>query len=305
MTSRPASSIGRPPLRFGLFIGQAGKPWSQVLDEFLLAEELGFDHGWLVDHLTPTDGPDDVPILEAWTLLAALAARTSRLMLGVLVTNNLFRNPALLAKQAATVDRISDGRLILGLGSGWFEPEHRRYGFAFPPAPERVDRFEEAVQVIRSLLGGGRSTYRGRFYTLDDAPFEPAPVSPDGIPLLIAAHRPRMLGIAARHADIWDTFPQLPGAATERVDDDVASQASRFERAVREAGRDPATIRRSTWVGGETGTTVPAYTDFVQRHRALGFTDLTIGLPPPASFDTLRQIARTVLPALREERVPA
>ena len=302
MTGAPTATT--LPLRFGLFIGQAGKSWSQVLDEFLLAEELGFDHGWLVDHLTPTDGPDDVPILEAWTVLAALAARTTRIGLGVLVTNNLFRNPALLAKQAATVDRISDGRLILGLGSGWFEPEHRAYGFAFPPPAERVDRFEEAVEVVRALLAGGRPTYRGRYYTLDDAPFEPGPVSPGGIPLLIAAHRPRMLRIAGRHADIWDTFARLPGAATERVEDDLASQAARFEQAAREAGRDPATIRRSTWVGGETATSVDAYTDFVRRHRALGFTDLTTGLPAAAHVDTLREIAGGVLPALREERVP-
>jgi alkanesulfonate monooxygenase SsuD/methylene tetrahydromethanopterin reductase-like flavin-dependent oxidoreductase (luciferase family) len=293
--------MSRPPLRFGLFLGQSGKTWPQVADAFRRAEDLGFDHAWLVDHLIPTDGPDDVQILEAWTLLGALAARTERLTLGTLVTNNLFRNPALLAKQAATVDAISGGRLILGLGSGWFEREHRAYGFEFPAAGERVDRFEEAIHVVRALHAGGRSTFRGRFYRLDDAPFAPLPASPGGIPLLIAAHRPRMLAIAARHADIWDTFPETAGAATEGVAEGVAAQAARFEAAVVSAGRDPSSIRRSTWIGGRLASSVEAYEDFVRRHHRLGFTDLTIGLPDGANERVLRDIAGRAIPALRAE----
>jgi len=140
--------------RFGLFLGQAGKEWARILDEFSMGDELGFDHAWLVDHLTPTDGSRQLAILEAWTLLGAVAARTETIGLGVLVTNNLFRNPALLLKQAVTVDRISGGRVILGLGAGWFAEEHHRYGFAFPPAAERVERLEEAVRLCRALLDG-------------------------------------------------------------------------------------------------------------------------------------------------------
>jgi alkanesulfonate monooxygenase SsuD/methylene tetrahydromethanopterin reductase-like flavin-dependent oxidoreductase (luciferase family) len=293
--------MNRPPIRFGLFLGQSGKTWSQVADSFRLAQDLGFDHAWLVDHLVPTDGPDDAEILESWTLLGALAARTEGLTLGTLVTNNLFRNPALLAKQAATVDRISNGRLILGLGSGWFEHEHKAYGFGFPSAGERVDRFEEAVQVVKMLLAGGRSTFRGRFYNLDDAPFAPLPSSPKGIPLLIAAHRPRMLTLAARHADIWDTFPEVPGAATQGVTEGVAAQAARFDTAVKAAGRDPLSIRRSTWIGGDIARSVAAYEDFVRRHHRLGFTDLTIGIPAGADQRVLRDIAMRAIPALRAE----
>jgi Coenzyme F420-dependent N5,N10-methylene tetrahydromethanopterin reductase and related flavin-dependent oxidoreductases len=113
-TDRPAA----PGPRFGLFLSQANKPLSQVYDEFQMAEDLGFDHAWLVDHLVDTDGPPDHPCLEAWALLAALAARTSRIRLGVLVTSNTFRHPAVLLKGAVTVDHISGGRLILGLGTG-------------------------------------------------------------------------------------------------------------------------------------------------------------------------------------------
>src|SRR5215207_9950617 len=142
-----------------------------MLDDFTLAEELGFDHAWLVDHLLDTDGPPEHPCHEAWTLLAALAARTSRIRLGVLVSSNTFRHPAVLLKEAVTVDHVSGGRLILGFGTGWHEDEHRRYGITLPPPPERVDRFEEAVELITRLQEEPRVTFRGRFYGADDAVF--------------------------------------------------------------------------------------------------------------------------------------
>src|SRR4051794_19957709 len=132
-------SPAEPDLRFGLFLSQASKPWSQVLDEFQMAEEFGFDNAWLVDHLVDTDGGPDDGCLEGWTLLAAIAARTSRIRLGILVSSNTFRNPALLLKEAVTVDHISDGRVELGLGTGWHEDEHRRFGIDLPEPKERVD----------------------------------------------------------------------------------------------------------------------------------------------------------------------
>ena len=120
-------------LRFGLFLSQARKSWDQVLDDFLEAEELGFDHAWLVDHLVDTDGAPEDGCHEAWTLLAAIAAKTTRIRLGVLVSSNTFRHPAILLKEAVTVDHISGGRLVLGIGTGWHEDEHRRYGIDLPP----------------------------------------------------------------------------------------------------------------------------------------------------------------------------
>src|SRR5450759_1589415 len=154
--------------RFGLFMSQAGKHWSQVLDELVMADELGFDTAWLVDHLVDTDGPPESPCLEAWTLLAAIAARTSRIRLGVLVTSNTFRNPSLLLKEAVTVDHVSGGRLILGMGTGWHADEHRRYGFDLPAPAERVDRLEEAVEMVVRLMTEPRVTFEGRHYRLDD-----------------------------------------------------------------------------------------------------------------------------------------
>ena len=164
-----------------------------MLEEFLEAEELGFDHAWLVDHLVDTDGRPEDGCLEAWTLLAAIAASTKRIRLGVLVSSNTFRHPAILLKEAVTVDHISGGRLILGIGTGWHEDEHRRYGIDLPPAPERVDRFEEAVKVISLLMAQERTTFQGRYYQIDDARLEPRPLQQPRIPILIAAHRPRML----------------------------------------------------------------------------------------------------------------
>ena len=218
--------------RFGLFMSQANKPWTQVRDEFQAADELGFDTAWLVDHLVDTDGPPEHPCLEAWTLLAALAASTTRIRIGVLVTSNTFRHPSILLKEAVTVDHVSDGRLILGLGAGWHEDEHRRYGLPLPPPPERVDRLAEAVEIAVRLQEEPRLTYHGRFYDLEDAAFEPRPVQQPRIPLLIAAHRPRMLRLAARWADQWDTFPELQGAATEGVTTSVGERLRRIAETV-------------------------------------------------------------------------
>lgn len=287
--------------RFGLFLSQANRSWDEVLDSFLLAEELGFDHAWLVDHLLDTDGPPSHPCHEAWTLLAAIAARTERIRLGVLVTSNTFRHPAILAKEAVTVDHISQGRLILGLGAGWHEGEHHRFGIDLPPPAERVDRLEEAIQIITALMSSERTTFEGRHYHLDDAPLEPKPLQQPRIPLLIAAHRPRMIRLAARYADQWDTFPELPGSATDGVTEGIDERVRRFDAACRDAGRNPASIRRSTWAGAEVGASEGAYVDFVRHHRGLGFTDFMTVLPGPSDLATLRRIARARIPELRAE----
>jgi alkanesulfonate monooxygenase SsuD/methylene tetrahydromethanopterin reductase-like flavin-dependent oxidoreductase (luciferase family) len=288
------------PLGFGLFISQARKSWDEVLDAFVLAEELGFDHAWLVDHLVDTDGPPTNPCHEAWTLLAAIAARTSRVRLGVLVSSNTFRHPAVLLKQAVTVDHISAGRLTLGIGTGWHEDEHRRYGIPLPPPAERVDRLEEAVRIAHLLMGQERSSFAGRYYQLDDARLEPRPVQSPRIPILIAAHRPRMLRIAARYADQWDTFATLPGTATDGMTDDPAARIRALDAACREVGRDPSEIRRSTWAPVEVLASEATYEHYVRSHQAAGFTDFATVLPDAAGMPLLRRIARDVVPALRE-----
>ena len=286
-------------LRFGLFLSQARRDWDHVLDEFLEAEELGFDHAWLVDHLVDTDGGPEDGCLEAWTLLAAIAAKTKRIRLGVLVSSNTFRHPAILLKEAVTVDHISGGRLILGIGTGWHEDEHRRYGIELPPAPERVDRFEEAVEMITLLMAQERTTFTGVHYRLDDARLRPPPVQRPRIPILIAAHRPRMLRLAARYADQWDTFAAMPGTATDGVEADLAARIAQLDAECLAIGRDPAEIRRSTWATAEVLRSTDAYLEFVRRHRALGFTDFTTVRPDPEDRDVLRAVALDIIPAIR------
>jgi probable F420-dependent oxidoreductase len=169
----------------------------------LQAEAAGFDSVWLYDHLIfrfpdqPTSG-----IWEAWTVLAALAEATSRVELGTLVICTPLRNPAILAKMAVTVDEISGGRLILGLGAGWHQPEFDAFGVPFD---HRVDRLEEALQIIAPLLRTGRVTFKGTYYSAIDCEIVPAGPRPSGPPILIAAFGPRMLRLTARYADCWNT----------------------------------------------------------------------------------------------------
>jgi alkanesulfonate monooxygenase SsuD/methylene tetrahydromethanopterin reductase-like flavin-dependent oxidoreductase (luciferase family) len=293
-------TMASPTIRFGLFLSQANKPLSRVYDEFQMAEDLGFDHAWLVDHLVDTDGPPDHPCLEAWTLLAAIAARTQRIRLGVLVTSNTFRHPAVLLKAAVTVDHISGGRLILGLGSGWHADEHRRYGIDLPEPAERIDRFAEAVELISLLMSQPRTTFNGRHYRLDDAPLEPRPVQQPRIPILIAAHRPRMIRLAARFADQWDTFAAMPGTATDGVTADIEERIRSLDEACRTIGRDPAEIRRSTWTTAAAVESDAAYADFVNRHRRLGFSDFSVVPPAVGAEAALRRVAEDVIPELRD-----
>lgn len=300
MTGPVSAAVGAPEARFGVHLDQRGKSWPQIMDEFQTADDLGFDTAWLSDHLLNTDGGEERPILEAWTSLAAIAALTSRIRLGVLVTSNTFRHPALLAKQAVTLDHISKGRLILGLGAGWREDEHRRYGLAFPQASVRVDRLEESVRILHALMGQKLTTFSGDHYDLADAPLEPKAIQQPRIPILIAAHKPRMIGIAARYADQWDTYATQAGTSTSTTREDLGSRVDRFEAACRDAGRDPSGIRRSTTPVGNVFSSESAYVDFVHRSRMLGFTDF-IAEPAPGFGRQVRDIAERTIPALRAE----
>jgi len=196
------------------------------------AEAVGFDSLWLGDHLLydlpggVTRGP-----WEAWTALAALAAATERVELGPLVASTSFHAPAMLAKQAATVDAISGGRLIVGLGAGWNEREYRAFGF---PYDHRVSRFEEAFTIIRGLLRGGRVDFDGAYYRVEDCVLDPGPARPGGPPLMLGSASPRMMRIGLPHADAWNVwwsdYGNTPGgfaAVRDRVDE-AAVQAGRM-----------------------------------------------------------------------------
>jgi alkanesulfonate monooxygenase SsuD/methylene tetrahydromethanopterin reductase-like flavin-dependent oxidoreductase (luciferase family) len=216
--------------------------WTDLRAIALRAEELGFDSAWYGDHLLyrrPGDDRARGP-WEAWTVLAGLAEATSRITLGPLVAATAFHAPAMLAKQAATVDEISGGRLVLGLGAGWNETEFAAFGFPFD---HRIGRFAEAFTIIRTLLREGAIDFAGEFFTARDCELVPRP-RPGGPPLLIGSSGPRMLEIAAPHVDSWNAWFDAFGNRPEGI----APLRERVDAAALAAGRDPAAIERTVAV---------------------------------------------------------
>jgi probable F420-dependent oxidoreductase len=200
------------------------------------AEAANFDSIWLYDHLLyrwpeqPTLG-----IWECWSILSALAEATERVEIGTLVLCNSFRNPALVAKMAETVDEISSGRLILGIGAGWNKPEYDAFGFPF----DRIRaRFQEAIQIIKPLLRERKTSFNGSYYQVENCEINPPGPRANGIPIMIGAFGPRMLRVAAEHADIWNYA--YTGEA-----DTFAPVVKRFHEACRETGRDPGSVELS------------------------------------------------------------
>ncbi len=239
---------GTRPLKVGAFIPVVEREMdggtasgADVLAMARTAEAVGFDSVWVPDHLLLQDeGREPQGAWECGVLLGALAAATSRVEIGALVVATSFRNPTLLAKMADTVDALSGGRLILGLGSGRHEPEHRSFGYPFD---RQIARFEEALRIVTTLLREGKIDFRGIFYEARECELRPRGPRPHGPPILIGALAtgPRMLGLTARHADLWNawltwgrSWPDAVPPLREVVD-----------AACREAGRDPATLKRT------------------------------------------------------------
>jgi probable F420-dependent oxidoreductase len=206
------------------------------------AEDVGFDTLWLGDHLLYRyeDGSERGP-WEVWTMLAGLAASTSRIRLGPLVAATAFHAPPMLAKLAATVDEISGGRLILGLGAGWNETEFRAFGFPFD---HRISRFEEAFTIIRTLLREGSIDFDGRFFQARDAVLKPAPARAGGPPLMIGSVGPRMLEITLPHVDAWNVWFKDSNNSPEGLEPILRE----VEEAARAVGRDPGEIEKTSAV---------------------------------------------------------
>jgi alkanesulfonate monooxygenase SsuD/methylene tetrahydromethanopterin reductase-like flavin-dependent oxidoreductase (luciferase family) len=207
--------------------------YATIRDLAQLAEREDFDAVWVYDHLiyrfpgTPTEG-----VWETWIILTALAEATRRVELGTLVVCTQFRNPALLAKMADTLDEVCRGRLILGLGAGWHEPEFKAFGY---PSDHLVGRFEEALQIICPLLRTGRVDFAGKYYQAPDCELAPRGPRPTGLPILIAGENPRMLRLTARYADMWNT-------AWLGKTEPLAARKASIEQACREVGRDPTSL---------------------------------------------------------------
>ena len=248
-------------MRFGIVTDQ-NQPWASLVERWRLFEQLGFDSVWDCDHYIQPSRPTG-PYFEGWTLLAGLAARTERIRVGVLVSSNTFRHPALLAKEAVTVDHISNGRLELGLGAGWYVPEHEKFGLDFPSPAELVGRFREAVEIVDGLLRNEVTSYQGRYYQLREAPFRPGPVQRPRPPLTIGAKGPRMLEIVARHADAWNSSGTV---------DEVRERNRILDERCAAIGRDPGEIVRSLYgwaalMPSDPWASPDAFADMVGRYR--------------------------------------
>jgi probable F420-dependent oxidoreductase len=206
-----------------------------LLEDVRAAERAGWHGVWLADHYMPNTG-DTTPArgdtYECWALLPAMAAVTDRMRIGTLVSPTSVHHPALLAKRASTIDRLCGGRMVLGLGAGWQINEHHAYGIELEPPGKRVNRFEEAIAIVRSMLSEESTTFHGSCYDISDAPCDPKPIQ-SPLPILVGSRGPRMLRITARHADEWNTWGTPEQAA--------ASRAALIE-ACEEAGRDAGTM---------------------------------------------------------------
>ncbi len=274
-------------MRFGIDVAQHQLEWPELLRRVKFAEEAGFDGAWVFDHFQALYGARGGPCLEGWSLLAALAVSTSRIRLGNLVTGITHRHPSVLATQAVTVDVLSGGRLELGLGAAWNEPEHRQLGIPFPPTRERAARLEEAVQVIRKLMTTDRASFGGKHYTLASAAYRPRPVQKPHPPIWIGAGGERlMLPIVARQADAWHGF----GPASE-----LARKSALLDELATKAKRDPQAILRSSSLSlSRPMDTVRRYAEQLAK---LGFGYL-VAEWPTEGWKRMEEFATKVLPDL-------
>lgn len=252
--------------RFSIQVGQQFAGWPDIVRIWGDAERLGYDGAFTYDHFMAVMMDPFDPCLEAWTSLAALAVHTRRLRLGVLVTGNTYRHPAVLAKMATTVDVISGGRLDFGIGSGWFETEHAAFGIPFRTAAERCAMLDEALAAIRALWTQRTASFAGRYYTLADAIAEPKPVQQPHPPILIAASgEKRMLRIVARHADAWNSF-----GSPETFRHKIAVLADHC----RTEGRDVDRIEKSVLLPASIGDDPETWAPLIQGYAAY------LGVPP-------------------------
>jgi alkanesulfonate monooxygenase SsuD/methylene tetrahydromethanopterin reductase-like flavin-dependent oxidoreductase (luciferase family) len=253
--------MSRRALRIGVQLPEVERevPWREVVALAQAAEESGFDSIWVGDHLLYRgDGRGERGPWEAWTQLAALAAATERVELGPLVACAAFHPPGVLAKMAATVQEVSGGRLVVGLGAGWNAEEFAAFGL---PYDHRVSRFAEAFEIVRRLLGGERVTLAGRFWRIEDAVLLPAPSARPR--LMVGSNGPRMLRLTVPHVDAWNTWYEGYGNSAEGF----AALDATITAAARDAGRDPAEIARSACV-------------LVVLDRAAGERPITPDAPP-------------------------
>jgi F420-dependent oxidoreductase-like protein len=226
-------------MRFGLDVAQHQLTWNEILERVRLAEQAGFEGAWVFDHFSALYADPDGPCLEGWTLISGLAAATSTIRLGTLVTGMTHRLPSILATEVVTVDHISGGRVECAVGAAWNVEEHTELGIPFPSLGARMDRLEEGVQVLKLLMSGERVSFEGEHYRLEDALLRPRPVQQPQPPIWVGGTgRKRLLPMAGRLADAWHGWADSPG--------ELAEMNAIIDRSAEAAGRDPASILRAS-----------------------------------------------------------
>jgi len=300
-----------PGVRFGLQLWPQSTSWPEVREAAVAAEAAGWDSIWTWDHLLAIQGPWQQPIYEGWTFLAGVASITSRVRVGLMVGANTFRNPGLTTKLATTLDHVSNGRAVLGIGAAWFDREHEAFGIDFGKTPgERIDWLGEAVPLMRRLLDGETVTHEGRSYRFTDALCEPRPIQPH-LPILIGGSGPKKtLPIVARHGDAWNTNGEL---------EDVKASLDLLAGYCADAGRDIAQLeltvsfptiirdraedaeaaraRQLAYNGLESLGGVPLLTgapeaiaEKLRPYLALGFSTVIVRMPAPFDRETIDRL---------------
>lgn len=289
-----AASPQAGKLRFGIQTPPQHVTYQDLLQVWREADDLGFDTAFAFDHLMPIYSDPSGPCFEGWTLLSALAAQTKRVRVGILVTGNTYRNPAVLAKMAATVDHVSQGRLILGLGAGWFAEEHVAYGIPFSTIGGRARQLGEALEVMKLLFTQEKSTYTGKYYQLKEAPFEPKTVQRPHPPLLIGGQGPKLiLPLIAKHANIWHL------RVRDVKPEEIQSLTTKFDTICRQVGRDPAEIERAVSLRPAqlTGATDEVRKQ-IQALVDIGIHHFIISLSP-TDRKILSRFAKEIMPTFR------
>src|SRR5438094_3403544 len=324
LLARPALAEAPARIRFGIQTPNQSVAWDDLLAAWKEAEALGFDSAWVFDHFIPIFGNQDGPCLEGWTMLAALAAETRRLRVGVMVTGNTYRNPALLAKMATTVDQVSHGRLVLGIGAGWFERDHAAYGFPFGSPRERARKLAEALQVITKLWAEDHPSFHGKFYTLERAPFAPRNVQKPHPPIVIGGQGKRwIVPLVARYADGWNAVSGVTPEGIRERRDIIQAECRRL-------GRTPCPTTVSVLLPLVTITDIPLagpavrlgaravvkkevaqsilagsagdIRDRIRAYADAGATEVILSMRPPFDRNLLRRFAQEIMPAFKETR---
>jgi alkanesulfonate monooxygenase SsuD/methylene tetrahydromethanopterin reductase-like flavin-dependent oxidoreductase (luciferase family) len=285
-----------------------------LVERWQYLDKLSFDSAWVADHFTNPSFPSE-PWLEGWTLLSALATHTERIRLGTMVTNISLHNPAVLAKQALTVDHVSGGRLELGLGAGGAPADHAMTGVPNRNPPERAVRLREFVEIVDRLLRNEATTYRGRHYSLDDSQMHPAPVQKPRPLLTVAAHGPKGLKLVAEWADSWNCLPKRWLAAREALER-TARRNRMLDECCAKLGRDPSEITRSLLAQPRMPDAPfdsdDAFHDFVGRYREVGIDEFIFYWWREDTFEygydraiVERSADRAILERLADEVIPA